>query len=480
MLFDDIKHSEHKQVEMDTAISVRNVSKMYPLYEEPRNRLKHALCNFLPNVLQMKNRKFYQEFWAVQDITFDAKKGEVFGVIGQNGSGKSTLLQIITGTLSQTMGKVHTNGRIAAMLELGSGFNPQFTGRENIYINSAILGFSRKETAERFDEIVAFADIGDFIDQPVKYYSSGMYVRLAFAVQACLEPDILIVDEVLSVGDIFFQQKCHGRIEELVAHGTAVILVTHNMNDVEKYCNKVMLLNKGRCIALGNPNEIIELYYQTEASRKQGVHVSSVTKATNKNENNTQVTSGTIPDWPHENSFLDLSKAAISGEIDVVRCTGIALCNDKNEPCSTFQIGDEAHFYYEFEFLKDIEMPVAGVVLTNSQNINVHGKTSLQYLVKGPTNTPKGTCIRFHQTMELAIMPGEYSFMFGLASISNQEYDFGTKKDLFSLHLVEHKAILRIRNAGRFVINLKAEGINLPFYGYTDLNGSCTLSVLNQ
>src|SRR5690606_26363765 len=190
-----------------TAISVAGLSKCFHLYEKPRDRLLQ--------MFSFGRRQYYSEFWALRDVSFEVRRGETIGVVGRNGSGKSTLLQMICGTLTPTAGTISTNGRIAALLELGAGFNPEFTGRENVYLNAAILGLSRQETDERFDDIAAFADIGDFIDQPVKMYSSGMYVRLAFAVAINSTPDILIVDEALAVGDVRFQYKCMRRIKDI-------------------------------------------------------------------------------------------------------------------------------------------------------------------------------------------------------------------------------------------------------------------------
>jgi lipopolysaccharide transport system ATP-binding protein len=189
----------------DIAVSVHNVNKRYLLYDRPQDRLKQSL-------FWRFGKSYGREFWALRDISFEIRRGEALGIIGRNGAGKSTLLQIIAGTLQPTSGVVHVSGRVAALLELGSGFNLEFTGRENVYLNGAILGFSRGEMEQRFDEIAAFADIGDFMDQPVKLYSSGMFVRLAFAVQACVEPDVLIVDEALAVGDVVFHQKCYARL----------------------------------------------------------------------------------------------------------------------------------------------------------------------------------------------------------------------------------------------------------------------------
>lgn len=234
------------------AISVQGVSKMYRIYDRPQERLKQMLW---------RGRRMYgREFWALRDVSFEVKRGETLGIIGRNGSGKSTLLQIIAGTLAPTEGQVQVGGRVAALLELGSGFNPEFTGRENVYLSGAIVGMNRTELDRRFDEIVAFADIGAFLDQPVKLYSSGMFVRLAFAVQACLDPDVLIVDEALSVGDIFFQQKCAAHFQRLVEKGTSILFVSHDLAAVSKLCHRVILMEGGRIVAAGPPKPVLERY----------------------------------------------------------------------------------------------------------------------------------------------------------------------------------------------------------------------------
>ncbi len=237
---------------MDIAISVKNLSKKYRLYDSPQHRLKEALNPF--------RKKYHHDFWALSDISFDVRRGETIGIIGRNGSGKSTLLQIVAGTLTPTTGEVAVQGRSAGLLELGSGFNPQFTGRENVFMNGAILGIDHSEMEKRFDEIEGFAGIGDFMDQPVRAYSSGMVVRLAFAVSVCVEPDVLIVDEALSVGDIAFQFKCMERLYKLTKSGTTLLFVSHDMGMIKTFCDRVIYLNNGCERASGPPEKMSELY----------------------------------------------------------------------------------------------------------------------------------------------------------------------------------------------------------------------------
>ena len=228
------------------AIEVRDISKIYPLYTNKYDKLKEAI---LPG-----NRKFHKDFHALQNISFNVEKGECVGIIGLNGSGKSTLLKIITGVITQTSGAIDINGRISALLELGAGFNPEYTGMENIFLNSTLMGYSDEMTKARLPQILDFADIGDFIYQPVKTYSSGMFVRLAFSIAINIEPDILIIDEALSVGDVFFQQKCFQKIRELTGKAT-VLIVSHDMNAMTKFCRRVMVMNHGQLVFDGEPQE---------------------------------------------------------------------------------------------------------------------------------------------------------------------------------------------------------------------------------
>lgn len=234
------------------AIHIQGLGKCYHIYDKPQDRLKQSFWR--------GRRQYYREFWALRDVSFEVRPGETVGIIGRNGSGKSTLLQMIAGTLTPTVGTVETNGRIAALLELGSGFNPEFSGRENVFMNGAILGLTEDEIAARFDEIAAFADIGDFIEQPVKTYSSGMMVRLAFAVSVCVQPDILIVDEALAVGDMAFQFKCMQRLEQLTQSGTTLLFVSHDIGAVKAFCQRALYLQKGAVRGYGSASDMAELY----------------------------------------------------------------------------------------------------------------------------------------------------------------------------------------------------------------------------
>lgn len=236
----------------ENAIEVKNVVKIYRLYNKPIDRLKESM--------NPTHKSYHKDFYALNDISFDVKKGETVGIIGTNGSGKSTILKIITGVLTPTSGTAQVNGKISALLELGAGFNQDYTGIENIYMNGTMMGYTKKEMDEKLQDILDFAEIGDFVYQPVKTYSSGMFVRLAFALAINVDPEILIVDEALSVGDVFFQAKCYRRMEEIRKNGTTIVMVTHDMGSIIKYCDKVVVLNKGDFVAQGSAGKMVDLY----------------------------------------------------------------------------------------------------------------------------------------------------------------------------------------------------------------------------
>lgn len=247
----------------DIAISVRNLTKTYRLFGHPGDRVKQFLSLGL--------KQYHREFTALSDVSFDVKKGEVVGIIGRNGSGKSTLLQLICGILKPTAGSVTVNGRISALLELGAGFNPEFTGRENVFFQGALMGFTRAQMEARFDDIAEFADIGEFIDQPVRTYSSGMYVRLAFATMIHVDADILVIDEAIAVGDASFRARCFRRLGELRANGCSILFVTHAMEQVTRFCSRALLLNNGKSVLRSEPFAVVD-----ECLRLQGLTLESL------------------------------------------------------------------------------------------------------------------------------------------------------------------------------------------------------------
>lgn len=247
----------------ENAIEIKDVTKIYRLYEKPIDRLKESL--------NIGRKEYHRDFYALSRISFSVEKGQTVGIIGTNGSGKSTILKIITGVLTPTSGDVKVDGKISALLELGAGFNMDYTGIENIYMNGTMMGFSRKEMDDKLTDILEFADIGDFVYQPVKTYSSGMFVRLAFALAINVEPEILIVDEALSVGDVFFQSKCYRRMEEIRKNGTTIVMVTHDMGSIIKYCDKVILLNRGEFIAEGSAGKMVDMYKKILAGQMEAL-----------------------------------------------------------------------------------------------------------------------------------------------------------------------------------------------------------------
>ena len=251
------------ELESKLAIKVENITKIYKLYDKPIDRLKESLS---PG-----KKEYHKDFYALNELSFHVEKGQTVGIIGTNGSGKSTILKIITGVLTPTTGQVEVNGKISALLELGAGFNMDYTGIENIYMNGTMMGYSKKEMDEKLQDILEFAEIGDFVYQPVKTYSSGMFVRLAFALAINVEPEILIVDEALSVGDVFFQSKCYRRMEEIRQRGTTILMVTHDMGSIIKYCDKVVLLNQGHFVAEGSAGHMVDLYKKILAGQMESL-----------------------------------------------------------------------------------------------------------------------------------------------------------------------------------------------------------------
>jgi lipopolysaccharide transport system ATP-binding protein len=466
-------------------IDVRHLSKRYEIYSTPRDRLKQLV---LPRLHRTASRagvalrvskhrpapSYFREFWALRDVTFQVRRGETLGIIGRNGSGKSTLLQILAGTLAQTGGEVNVNGRIAALLELGSGFNPEFSGRDNVFLNGRILGLTQKEIEARYDQIVEFADIGEFIDQPVKTYSSGMFVRLAFAVQAHIDASIVIIDEALAVGDVFFRQKCYARLEQLRSSGAAILLVSHAMPEIEQYCERAILLDQGVPRFIGPSSEAAKHYYllhqtQTRVASKPATGTKTLQASTHGT---------TTIDRPSPEAFFDLANLAqvSNGQ---ARCLGIALCNEAGQPCSSFRQGELAVFYYEFEVTGDIGVPICGVVITNDRGIIVHGKNAWQYDEDVPSGLGAGSRVICRQEIALRLGPGEYTFELGLASVTQSEWArrrFVSHDEWASRYLT----VCVVTNAGQLSVGLSMKnGISvLTHHGAADLPGRMLTRVM--
>ena len=328
----------------DSVIRIQQLGKCYHIYDRPQDRLKQSLWR--------GRRKYYREFWALKDVSFEVARGQTVGIIGRNGSGKSTLLQMIAGTLSPSWGTIDVNGRVAALLELGSGFNPEFTGRENVYMNGAILGLNEQEIDSRFDAIVAFADIGDFIDQPVKIYSSGMVLRLAFAVSVNVEPDILIVDEALAVGDMAFQYKCMDSLDRLTKSGTTLLFVSHDVNLVKAFCHHVVYLSHGHVKAFGTASDMTELFMlDIKDEQKRALEEGSA--VTRK-------------------SALGGDKAFAFGTNQgrVVR----AVFAESGSTQSAFATGDPVEVEVEVEYDATIGAPTVSLILCDYRMIDVAGR----------------------------------------------------------------------------------------------------------
>jgi len=453
-------------------VSLTGVGKQYQLFDDPRDRLKHML-------LWRFGKSYGHTFWAVQNINFELRRGEMLALIGKNGSGKSTILQMIAGTLTPTEGTISCLGRIGALLELGSGFNPDYTGRENIQLNASILGISSDELRGKIDSIIEFADIGDYIDQPVKFYSSGMFVRLAFAVTTGLDADLLLIDEALAVGDVFFRQKCYQRLAELRERGVSIILVTHSMGDVEQFCERAVLLDHGEEVFQGPSPEAVKRYLLLE----QQEHLVYNNLNFSQERPIQSAEFGDVHEsaafWPASEAFLDISHVTEVSN-GWARCTGVALCDEHGEPCRVFEQGQIASFFYEFELSHAIEVPIAGLRFQNDKAITIHGKTTLEYGSDIPTFLQEGTKIRFHNVIHMDIATGEYTFDVGLSTISYADYQ---QRQLLS-HPDLYARLVRVCNLvglGPFMIIFRKHGIpvQLMHHGLVNLPGSSTVFVSN-
>ncbi|HMV43211.1 MAG TPA: ABC transporter ATP-binding protein, partial [Leptospiraceae bacterium] len=319
----------------ETVIEVKNLTKVYKLYDKPIDRLKEVLHPF--------RKRFHKDFFALNDISFNVYKGETIGIIGKNGSGKSTLLKIITGVLTPTSGEVVVKGRISSLLELGAGFNPELTGLENVFFYGTINGMPRSFMESNLEKILSFADIGDFIHQPVKTYSSGMFVRLAFAVAIQIDPDILIVDEALAVGDIFFQQKCFKRMEELRDRGTTILFVSHDMGSIRNFCSRVILLKNSVVELIDEPTKVIYEYYRVDTNLIK----TEILPSEEKKNSDTNVDSNITTKEENKSLF----KGIVQNEN--IQFVSFQIL-EKEEYKTNFQIGQTATFVLNFFAKKDI------------------------------------------------------------------------------------------------------------------------------
>lgn len=396
------------------AIQVKDVSKMYKLYDRNRDRLLDAFG--------LSKTPRYHEHYALHNLNFSVKKGETVGIIGTNGAGKSTILKIITGVLNPTDGQVEINGRISALLELGAGFNMEYTGIENIYLNGTMIGFSREEIDKKLDDILKFADIGDFVYQPVKTYSSGMFVRLAFAVAINIEPEILIVDEALSVGDVFFQAKCYKKFEDFKKMGKTILFVSHDLGSIAKYCDRVVLLNKGTKIAEGNPKQMIGMY------KKLLVNQLNLDETTQEmvmeEESEHSLDNESMFTLGKDKETLWRNKYEINPNVDEygngkAHIIDFAVRDEDGEITNSINKGTKFSIISEVKFEQEIQNPIFTYTFKNIQGTAITG-TNTMYEKKDLDMVYAGDVYTCTFTQDMNLQGGEY-----LLSISCTGYRDG-------------------------------------------------------
>ncbi|MBW7957125.1 MAG: ABC transporter ATP-binding protein [Deltaproteobacteria bacterium] len=424
-----------------TAIRISNVSKSYRMYPAPADRMKELLHPF--------GKKYHKDFWALRDVSLEVPKGTTFGIVGQNGSGKSTLLQIIAGILSPTVGSVEVSGRISALLELGAGFNKEFTGRENVFLQGAMRGITREEMEEKFDSITAFADIGHFIDQPVKKYSSGMYVRLAFACAINIDPEILIVDEALAVGDAMFQRRCYRRLEEFQKSGKTILFVSHNVGTVTNICTQAMFLDRGRVVCLGSPKEVVNAYSKALAEREA--------EYARKMSGGKEI----APKWDGEGED---ERVEGPGEFRFgaggAELKEIELLNGKGEPTTFIEAGEPYTVRARVLFKKDMEEPVLGFMIKTLNGLELSGaSTESAKTPIGPVRKGDFREIRFDQKMNLN--PGQYAITSSVAEFDKSDRIFHDRRlDVLFFKVIGTTVSYGIVNSGSAIsITADAEGI---------------------
>ena len=380
----------------NTAIKITNLTKIYKLYARNRDRLKDSLG--------LSKKAAYKEHYALKNVDMEVKVGESIGIIGVNGSGKSTILKIITGVLNPTAGEVEINGRISALLELGAGFNMEYTGLENVYLNGTMMGFTRKEIDERLQDILDFADIGDFVHQPVKTYSSGMFVRLAFAVAINIDPEILIVDEALSVGDVFFQAKCYHKFEEFKKMGKTILFVSHDLTSIAKYCDRVILLNKGVKLAEGNPKDMVNMYkkllvHQLDEETLEDVSGKSAIGEKTEDgkawKNNFEI-NPTITDYGEKQAEI----------VDFAIIDQYGAYSSIIEKGSVYQVKAKIHFH------ETVKNPIFTITIKNKQGTDITGtNTMFERIETGTVEAGEERIVTYKQKMNL--QGGDYLLSLG-------------------------------------------------------------------
>jgi lipopolysaccharide transport system ATP-binding protein len=405
----------------DIAIRAQGLSKCYGIYANPRDRLKQFILPRIQRLIGQAPKQYFSEFWAVKDVSFEIKKGETVGIIGRNGSGKSTLLQMICGTLSPTSGSIQTNGRIAALLELGSGFNPEFTGRENVYMNASVLGLSKDEIDTRFDDIVAFADIGDFIEQPVKTYSSGMMVRLAFAVIAHVDADILVIDEALAVGDAFFSQKCMRFLRSFMNIGT-VLFVSHDTGSIKNLCRHAVWLEKGLVIQEGSPKEVCELYLEAFYEAQQGKSSTTKLRALKKRDDSLPLKDQRLEFINATNLRNDLQifkfdpDAASFGK-GGAQIHDVRLLDENEHPLSWVVGGEKVKLRVCAQALQELDSPIIGFFVKDRLGQALFGDNTYLLYKEQLVHCQEGSELQADFVFYMPLLPyGEYSITIAIAN----------------------------------------------------------------
>ncbi len=401
----------------ETVISIQNVSKKFRLFNSPQERLLEALHPF--------NKKYHKEFWALKDINFEVKKGATFGIIGRNGAGKSTLLQIICSILRPTSGTVAVKGRVSALLALGAGFNPEFTGRQNVLMNGALMGFSGEEMKKRLPEIEAFADIGEFIDQPMKIYSSGMSLRLAFAAAINVDPDILVIDEALAVGDAKFQHKCYSNFLEFQKAGKTIIFVTHDTNAIVKHCNRAILLEKGTIIKDAKPDEVVNCYIDL-LERKDNAKLQFTELMAKTADKNIEISfsdkiNPKLESFFKNNSLKDNCSTRNSYNKNECRqgnrsaeIIDYLIVNSDRYDSVMIDCGESIDLYLKVKFYKAVKKPVTGFSLKTVDGITILGFNST-YINLPIHSAAEGEIIVFKFSIKMNLQPGDYFFDLGIA-----------------------------------------------------------------
>ena len=394
---------------MPAALRVDAVSKQYRIYDRPADRLKETLTR--------GHWKAHREFWALRDVSFEIEAGTTTGIIGPNGSGKSTLLQIITGTLEPTHGSVWLKGRVAALLELGAGFNPEFTGIENIFMNAALMGLSRSETESLLPEIASFAEIGDFIYQPLKTYSSGMYIRLAFAAAVAVAPQILIIDEALAVGDAVFQHRCTRRIKEMQQNGTTILFVSHDPGAVRALCSRAILLNGGRTEADGPPADVLN-HYQKLIMARETAYEESLSTWDQSGDKSPHSKEEREPRWSPEP--LSYTFRHGNGDAEVI---AVELLDTSRRRVEIVETGEQVLLRMYVQFHKPVEEPVFGFLIRNRHGIHLYGtNTDIQRAGTGPVQA--GEIVEATFSFNCWLAPDNYSITVAAHTVDAISFDW--------------------------------------------------------